>query len=67
MFEINYFFLNKNEPITIDDIITLKSFAQSLYPYYFVNETNNKYKYEFLDCATLRSLAYSLPLKKPTQ
>ena len=43
---INDFVINKNEPISIEDISVLKTFAQSLHPYYFVKECNDGYKYE---------------------
>lgn len=43
---INDFFFNKTEPISIEDVTILKQFAQSLYPYYFIEEHKSEYKYE---------------------
>ena len=43
---INEFFFNKKEPITIEEMDIFKMIAQSLYPYYFVNENKSKYRYD---------------------
>ncbi|QKF93718.1 zinc finger RING/FYVE/PHD-type protein [Fadolivirus algeromassiliense] len=43
---INEFFIGLTKPVSLDEINILKTFAQSLYPYYFVDEQQNDYKYE---------------------